>query len=346
MPLTASSGHARYTSINSSTVPSSQNFFRRSTIFNSHFLADTMAKIERIVPIVNHAPIEGPPATTSPYQYTPIDTRVDGIRLLILEPAQNSSTLINCRLIRATFAQKPKYEALSYTWGDETIRRKILIDGHDFTVAQNLFDALVHLQHPSEERILWIDAICINQSDVAEKSKQIGFMPFIYMRAKQVLVWLGTVNVPSMLESVVKTSPVGRRSIEPDPLLRILAENSYWKRVWIIQEVGIARKIIVHYGTVQREWSALIKSFRSNSETRDSLPVKLQKQIDEKYEDGHKLQALIENHRDSLCKEPRDHIYGFVGLAVDCQDGFPIDYGKHQFSAALFPIVCRLCMAC
>lgn len=289
-----------------------------------------MAKIERIVPIVNPASIEEPP-TTSPFEYTPIKTTVDGVRLLILEPARDSTTLINCRLIQVTFAQKPKYEALSYTWGDETIRRKITIDGYDFTVAQNLFDALVHLQHRSEERVLWIDAICINQSDISEKNSQISFMPFIYTRAKCVLVWLGIVNALSEQESGAKASPVAWRSIEPDPVLRTLAENPYWRRVWIIQEVGLARKILVHYGTSQREWSALIKSFRSNSETRDSLPIKLQKQIDEKYEDGHKLQALIENHRDSLCKEPRDHIYGFVGLGVDCQDGFPMDYGKSEF---------------
>jgi hypothetical protein len=163
-----------------------------------------MAKIERIVPIVDstsqypgdgmfdagdfivqsprtnlHTIARSDPNRTeelpsSRYKYNPIDTSVDGIRLLILEPTQNSTTLINCRLIHVTFAQKPKYEALSYTWGDETTRRKISIDGKDLTVAQNLFDALIHLQHPSEERVLWIDAICINQLDFTEKSKQIG----------------------------------------------------------------------------------------------------------------------------------------------------------------------------
>jgi hypothetical protein len=156
-------------------------------------------------------------------------------------------------------------------------------------------------------------------------------MPFIYMRAKQVLIWLGIVNIPSEPKISAKASPLAWRSNEPDLLLKTLAENPYWRRVWIIQEVGMARKILVHYNAVQREWSALIKVFRSNSGTRDSLPVKLQKQIDQKYEDGYKLQALVENHRESLCKEPRDHIYGFVGLAVDCQDGFPIDYGKCRF---------------
>jgi hypothetical protein len=59
--------------------------------------------------------------------------------------------------------------------------------------------------------------------------------------------------------------------------------------------------------------------------------LKLQKQLDEKYEEGHKLQNLIENHQQAICKEPRDHVYGFVGLATDCVEGFPLDYRKTLF---------------
>jgi hypothetical protein len=295
---------------------------------------------QRTIPVGNSGDsIEESPRITS-YKYSPIGTSVDGIRLLILEPTGLPlvwTNLIKCRLVHVTFAQKPKYEALSYTWGDETIQHPITIDGNHFTVAQNLFNALKYLRHPSEERVLWVDAICINQTDFSEKNRQIGFMPFIYMRAKRVLIWLGVVSMPLQHGSDGKVVRVdGSTSFEPaqdedNALLRTLCENPYWRRVWIIQEVGLARKILVHYDTVSREWPALIKSFRSNPETRDSLPVKLQKQIDEKYENGHRLQNLIENHRNSLCKEPRDYVYGFVGLAVDCQEGFPMDYGKSLY---------------
>jgi hypothetical protein len=59
--------------------------------------------------------------------------------------------------------------------------------------------------------------------------------------------------------------------------------------------------------------------------------MKLHKQLLEKYGDGHKLQNLSENHQQALCKEPRDHVYGFVGLATDCVEGFPLDYQKSLF---------------
>jgi hypothetical protein len=59
--------------------------------------------------------------------------------------------------------------------------------------------------------------------------------------------------------------------------------------------------------------------------------MKLHNQILEKYKTGHKLQNLLESHQQALCKEPRDHVYGFVGLATDCVDGFPLDYQKSLF---------------
>jgi hypothetical protein len=59
--------------------------------------------------------------------------------------------------------------------------------------------------------------------------------------------------------------------------------------------------------------------------------MKLHRQLSEKYKNGHKLQNLLEIHQKALCKEPRDHIYGFVGLATDCVNGFPLDYQKSLF---------------
>ena len=59
--------------------------------------------------------------------------------------------------------------------------------------------------------------------------------------------------------------------------------------------------------------------------------MKLHKQLSEKYKGGHKLIKLLQNHQHALCKEPRDHVYGFVGLATDCIEGFPLDYQKSLF---------------
>lgn len=125
------------------------------------------------------------------FYHSPLDTSTDGIRLLTLEKAIDLEVSVTCSLQHVTFAQKPKYEALSYTWGDETAKKRISINGKEFEVGRNLYDALKHIRSANRDRVLWIDAICINQANVPEKNQQIRMMPFTYSRASQVLVWLG-----------------------------------------------------------------------------------------------------------------------------------------------------------
>jgi hypothetical protein len=95
---------------------------------------------------------------------------------------------------------QPKFEALSYEWGDpDKPRHEIIVDGQPFEVRENLFYALkclrpVPLRDNHNPRILWIDAICINQDDVAERNHQVGIMGDIYRRADKVLVWISSVR--------------------------------------------------------------------------------------------------------------------------------------------------------
>jgi len=100
----------------------------------------------------------------------------------------------------------------------------------------------------------------------------------------------------------------------------------------IVQEISLARKIVVYWGdSGGAEWKKLVRVLKTNKAFADTVPVKLQKQIEGKFTDGHKLQTLLESHQDALCQNPRDKIYGFVGLATDCIEGFPMDYQKSLF---------------
>jgi hypothetical protein len=103
----------------------------------------------------------------------------------------DGSDTICCELVPRTFANKPKYEALSYTWGEEDATEVIKLNGRDFRVRKNLHDALHQLRSNTEKRASWGDAICINQEDIQERSSQVSIMAFIYSRAQRVLVWLG-----------------------------------------------------------------------------------------------------------------------------------------------------------
>ena len=97
-----------------------------------------------------------------------------------------------CTLEHASLLNRPEYEALSYVWGDLNVLTTISLDGGDFEVTTNLAGALLHLQPDADKpRALWVDALCINQSDVPEKNEQVQFMGEVYKNARVVIVWLG-----------------------------------------------------------------------------------------------------------------------------------------------------------
>jgi len=84
------------------------------------------------------------------------------------------------------------YEALSYCWGDNAaVKTPILCNGARLEITRNLKSALQHLREEEKVRVLWIDAICINQDDPIEREEQVSHMREIYQQAERVVVWLG-----------------------------------------------------------------------------------------------------------------------------------------------------------
>lgn len=112
------------------------------------------------------------------------------IRLLILLPSQHEDK-VRCTLRHVLVDANPDFETISYAWGDPTNTTTVELEGRDFMVTHNLYLALKNLRHEDEERVIWADAICINQQDLEERSSQVKQMGDIYAKAKQVIVWLG-----------------------------------------------------------------------------------------------------------------------------------------------------------
>jgi hypothetical protein len=84
------------------------------------------------------------------------------------------------------------YEALSYCWGDNTtFKTPIVCNGARLEITRNLKSALWHLRNKEKVRVLWVDAICINQEDPLEREQQVSHMREIYEQAERVIVWLG-----------------------------------------------------------------------------------------------------------------------------------------------------------
>lgn len=112
------------------------------------------------------------------------------IRLLILLPGQPGDD-VKCDLQTVSLDNKPMFEALSYVWGNDKDSVPIVVQRRQWQIKPNLDMALRALRHSREERRLWIDALCIDQSNMNEKSDQIALMGTIYCTALRVIAWLG-----------------------------------------------------------------------------------------------------------------------------------------------------------
>jgi hypothetical protein len=135
----------------------------------------------------------------APSLYAPLPADTFSIRLIKLQPSNDPSAPILCKLVTYPIDSKRlgahSYECLSYVWGTENYRKLIEVDTGEavvpFEATPNLYEALLHLRDAFFEQILWIDAICINQKDNNEKATQVAAMAIIYGLAKRVIVWLG-----------------------------------------------------------------------------------------------------------------------------------------------------------
>jgi len=156
------------------------------------------------------------------YQYSPLPGSRD-IRLLRFLKADTTPT---CTFIQISLDKSPPYLALSYTWGSGFPKHVIHVDGKELTVGENLYAALKVLQHSRTTiRYLWVDAICINQTNLAERSQQVGLMNAIYRCAERVVVWLGSEADDS--DFAIETI---RRWSKEIPKNAFASEKSYWEK--------------------------------------------------------------------------------------------------------------------
>lgn len=131
------------------------------------------------------------------YTYQPLDATRKEFRLLILNPLPADATqahVLDCRLRRAYFGDDglPAYETVSYVWGDPTPCELLLVDGKSLRVPKNTEQTLRQFVFRNRgHRVLWIDAVCINQNDLTERSQQAQMMGEIYKNSTCNLINLG-----------------------------------------------------------------------------------------------------------------------------------------------------------
>jgi hypothetical protein len=219
------------------------------------------------------------------------------IRLLQIAPSTNldSSVPLECSILETRLELAPVYTALSYTWGNDVATASLSIDGLSFMIRPNLHSALLALRYVSLKRILWVDAICINQDDAIEKEYQVGLMRKIYQRASNVTIWLNTYddeigeafafirqlqgsNVVADVSGGAFEQKIAQRPWKTGNTLPIQDGNSrnlhvrhtfltiltkiftqdWWSRIWVIQEVAVSQLALIRCGHTSLPWMDLV----------------------------------------------------------------------------------------
>ncbi|KAK0314046.1 hypothetical protein LTR54_007930 [Friedmanniomyces endolithicus] len=199
---------------------------------------------------------------------------------------QNENGLVACSLntVRLTEAT---YTALSYVWGDPTVTKPMLVDGQQFQATVNLEAALRNLGKDLVGRPLWVDAICINQQDIAEKNQQVPLMGELYSRATGVVIWLGESDlavemlvegmaqeVPSLHAGVESTSErqheIGIRKREA--MFMAIARRPWWKRIWVVQEALLSHEDpVFRCGPHDFTWSRFFAFFLAHYKEAEKM---------------------------------------------------------------------------
>ena len=226
-----------------------------------------------------------------PYAYESLPKVESSFRVLELLPGESNDEI--CANLRvANWVTPPPFEALSYAWGDPTIRAPISCNGRMLKVTINLRNALKRLRQRDKSRFLWVDAVCIDQEgNQKEKSSQVNNMRKIYSNATRVIVWLGlddnglAKTAADAMEGIARSICIAKSKSVSDlweiDHLKILAMSSIsWKklscntpetwnslfwyfdrpwftRVWVFQEVTSGPKVLFLCGEVELDWDII-----------------------------------------------------------------------------------------
>jgi hypothetical protein len=290
---------------------------------------------------------------SEPFQYTPLDAKSSAIRLLTIHPVDPHDTFsLHCSLVQLSLDHHPVCHALSNAWSDVSnnlLPEEITVDGKQLTVGPNLAAALKARRERDLGHVpIWIDAICINQADINEKSDQILRMRQIYAQAVLVTVWLGPERDDSNIAfQMIRTiSQLGENSGEwlkyslitrKDPsqwrALYHMLRRPWWRRIWIIQEMVAANDAVFFCGSHSLDPRDILGCLNVLSTQQRIQQPLLLKQEGLVLEYGTFSLARAYLHRDpwkddsllrtlyktglALSSDPRDKVYAILNLASD-----------------------------
>ncbi|KAF1942838.1 HET-domain-containing protein [Clathrospora elynae] len=205
------------------------------------------------------------------YNYDALPKSRGAIRLLNLYSSEKPEPGILCELITPKEDHKNqfRYEALTWCWGTagKTDHIRVQRKGKTYAkpVSPDLVAALKALRHPTRNRYLWIDMVCIDQDNLDEKNHQVEMMDEIYGKADRVCIWLGEANDSSRMaldfikhevshlhsfDDLCNSKDASKKWVA----LLDLMQRLWFSRRWVVQEIALARKAMIYCGHDKISW--------------------------------------------------------------------------------------------
>ena len=276
------------------------------------------------------------------------------VRLLDIAPG-TSSEPVKASLLVVELDAAPDFEALSYVWGTTADPVVVACDGEPISVTQNLHAALLRLRFVDVTRRVWIDALCINQNNLDERSQQVSFMKDIYGRAKHVVVWLGpdeggqALLAISAIYSILPHNPPKDSQPDVQDLVPQDLDAAHWQamwwlftrewftRGWILQEIAQDPSAVMMVGDHQIKYSTVLwaaaktahqEMYLVPSQKWDRMWLNMTIIWVDTYIISRKAQSLPPAPlltlliRFSLSKttDPRDKLFALIGLSKEGQE--------------------------
>jgi hypothetical protein len=274
--------------------------------------------------------------------YTYLPLAEDEIRLLSVQKRDGETVY---ELIHVQFDKAPRYTALSYCWEDQSPDQPLNCAGSTLLVTANVKNFLSYFCTQAEPQYIWIDGLCINQTDISEKNHQVGFMKSVYTKASKVVIWLGESNdsindairqIPYVLPSAATYR--GTKSGFDDALksygipirgslfwegIETLLSKPWFSRLWTFQEAVLPKNVEVRCGKDMLSYDLMTALTRALS--NDSNPLSLFKgrrrsgsRVDTQPR-GRQTWMRVAQCRDLIAKQP-DSMLSFSMLLIYGRD--------------------------
>jgi len=198
------------------------------------------------------------------FKYEGLDLGTSSFRLVRLLSGYDGG--IPCELFEAQLGGPEDvmdYAAVSYTWGSTEKPHKIMVNGSTMAVTRNLYSALWHLRHPKQDRILWVDAICIDQKNPKERGHQVEQMSSIFNKAERVIIWLG--EATSETDCAMRFMKQLSKQRAEHACREYSVSDQQWLNIWSPTIAGWSDYQMLTLRTVHNEVGFTLPSLAKNS---------------------------------------------------------------------------------